>query len=138
MNLSNSPVMQLAKAKMTYLGQRQAVLALNIANVDTADYKARDIKTPDFKSMVMGNEQQAHGKMLRTNSMHMLPANKNGMFEITERGNLDERNPNNNRVNIDDEVQKVAMVQSDYNTVIGIYKKNISLYRIALGNQNAG
>lgn len=138
MNLSNSPVMQLAKAKMNYLGQRQAVLALNIANVDTGDYKARDIKTPDFATMVSGNGQQAHSKMLRTNPMHMLPAGDDGGYKVVERADKDERNPDDNRINIDDEIQKVALTQSEYNKVISIYRKNISLYRIALGNQNAG
>jgi flagellar basal-body rod protein FlgB len=134
MNLSNSPVMELSKAKMRYLGQRQSVLALNIANVDTADYKARDVKEPNFAAMV-GNQAIAHEKMLRTHAMHMLPTNQRGAFEAIERKSMDERNPNDNRVNIDEEVQKVAFTQSEYNKVIGIYRKNISMYRMALGNQ---
>ncbi len=134
MNLSNSPVMQLSKAKMRYLGQRQAVLALNIANVDTADYKARDVQEPNFKAMV-GNQALAHEKMLRTNKMHMLPANQQGAFDLVERKVNDERNPNDNRVNIDEEIQKVAFTQSEYNKVTGIYRKNIGLYRMALGSQ---
>jgi len=137
MNLSNSPVMELSKAKMRYLGQRQSVLALNIANADTADYKARDVKEPNFGAMV-GKQNMAHEKMVRTNAMHMLPANQKGAFEEIERKALDERNPNDNRVNIDEEVQKVAFTQSEYNKVIGIYRKNVSLYRMALGSQNGG
>lgn len=134
MNLSDLPVMRLSKAKMSYLGQRQAVLALNIANVDTADYKAKDVKEPDFSAM-LGNKQMAHQKMLRTDPKHMLPAGQKGAYEMAELDPAEERNPNDNRVNIDEEIQKVAFTQAEYNKVISIYRKNIAMYRIALGSQ---
>lgn len=138
MNFGDTTIFQLGKAKMKYLGQRQAVLALNVANVDTPGYRARDVKTPDFKSMVSGVGSASSAKMARTHTGHMQPMNNQGSFPIINRRELDEYNPNGNGVNIDTELQKVAFNQAEYDKVVSIYRKNISLIRIAIGNPNSG
>src|SRR3546814_14076552 len=38
--------------RMDWLGQRQKVLAQNIANADTPDYVPRDLKPQEFRRMV--------------------------------------------------------------------------------------
>ncbi|MCZ8129725.1 MAG: flagellar basal body rod protein FlgB [Steroidobacteraceae bacterium] len=52
-------------------GERVGVLAANIANADTPNYKARDI---DFQSVLAG-EQSSQGAlpMARTNTAHLAP-----------------------------------------------------------------
>lgn len=135
MQLNQLDIFRAGKQKMRYLSERQAVLAMNIANADTEGYHARDLQTPDFASMV--SPATSTIKLERTNIAHLEGANTGGLFKVVSRDPSSERNPNDNEVNIDEEVQKVATTQLDYNKVVSIYRKNISLYKMALGNPNA-
>ena len=63
--------------------QRQQLLASNIANADTPNYKAVDI---DFSSAMKAALQQAHPAELKmTNSGHMPNTSKVGVADIKER-----------------------------------------------------
>lgn len=137
MNFGNTPIFQLVKSKMAYLGQRQTVLASNVANVDTPGYQAKDVKEPNFAAMVAGKNLPT-GKMVKTNPMHMSAMNQRGAFAVIDRGSLDEYNPNQNGINLDTEMQKVAFTQAEYNKVISIYRKNLSMIRTAVGNPSGG
>lgn len=134
MNFGNTTVFQLAKAKMSYLGQRQSVLAANVANVDTAHYKAQDVKAPDFSKLVKHGSFRS-GTLARTHPSHLQGIGGGG-YQTIERKVLDENNPDGNGVNIDTELQKVAFTQAEYDKVVSIYRKNISLVRTAIGNPN--
>lgn len=141
MNFGNTALFQVAKAKMAYLGQRQATLAVNIANVDTPGFKARDVKAPDFKAMMKqarSSSVSTDSTMSRTHKMHLSPASQRGAYTMIDRVDISENNPNRNGVNIDNELQKVAFTQAEYGKVVSIYRKNISLVRTAIGNPNGG
>lgn len=120
---------------MSYLGQKQAALALNVANVDTPGYQARDVKAPDFSAMVNKGSAMQSSKMTRTHNMHMEAAGQRGnAFPMIDRQGASEHNPNKNGVNIDTELQQVAFTQAEYSKAVSIYRKNISLIRTAIGN----
>ena len=40
---------------MNWLNQRQEVIAQNVANADTPDYRAQDLKAFDFKNVIRQN-----------------------------------------------------------------------------------
>ena len=52
MDLNKLDIFRLTNSKMGWLSERQTVLAQNIANADTPGYKAKDLKAPDFSSML--------------------------------------------------------------------------------------
>lgn len=137
MDFSNLNILQVSREKMRYLGERQAVLAQNVANVDTADYKARDLRAPDFHQMAF---PMVDAIRLRQTSAGHMAADRGtmGHYKIVTRDPSGERNPNDNKVELDKEIQKVAETQMEYNKVISIYRKNISLFKIALGVSGAG
>ena len=57
---------------LTYRGQRSAVIANNIANADTPNYKARDIKFQDaLRQYDQRLQQQASRGLVMTNEHHM-------------------------------------------------------------------
>lgn len=65
--------------------QRSSILAANIANVDTPNFKARDI---DFKKVISGEIQSPSVKLARSHNQHLaLPSN------ITTTAALKYRNP---------------------------------------------
>ncbi len=136
MDVTNLALFQVMKAKMAYHSQRQAVLAQNIANVDTPGYKARDVEKPDFKKLAesYGGGVSHNLAMSRTSSKHIMPQLASvGHLNDFKRRNTDELNPNNNNVSVEEEMMKVAENQSEYNKVTSLYNKTIDLLRTAIG-----
>ncbi len=133
MDFVNIPLFNMMQQKMKYHAARQAELALNVSNIDTPDYRARDIKAPDFSAMMAGHSSA--GAMARTNPMHMQPGmGKNGSInQSVERENTYELNPIGNNVTVEEEMMKVAENQSEYQKMLGIYRKSIDMFKIALG-----
>ena len=93
--------------------QRHKVLANNIANVDTPNFKRKDV---DFQSAL--KKEVGSGKSLslaRTNKSHLNGrANKNGFGIIQTSGRVRE---DGNNVNIDAEMAKVAENTAYYSTL---------------------
>lgn len=69
MDLRNLTLFDMTKTKMDWLAQRQKILAQNIANANTPNYKARDLRELDFNreiERVMNPSVEA----VRTNPAH--------------------------------------------------------------------
>ena len=52
MELTDLPMFGLLRNRMNWLGQRQEVLAQNVANADTPNYSSRDLKAFDFRQVL--------------------------------------------------------------------------------------
>ena len=52
MDLSKIPIFEAIAKRMSWLGERQTVLAQNVANADTPGFAARDLKAPDFSRLM--------------------------------------------------------------------------------------
>ena len=59
MNLDKIPIFAALTEKMKWLTARQSVLAQNIANSDTPNYRARDLKPLEFREMIEGRRWRA-------------------------------------------------------------------------------
>ena len=144
MDFASIPIFNVMKAKLGYMSERQAVLAQNVANADTPRYRARDVTAPDFKTIAK-TYSSASGKLvpklslLRTDAQHIQPQPKlSSPYQSFERPMTDELNPNGNNVVIEEEMAKVAENQAEYQKVLTLYGKTISLFKIAIGNSNGG
>ena len=54
MDLPDVPLMAMLRERMNWLHQRQDVLSENVANADTPNYVARDLKPLDFEQTLSG------------------------------------------------------------------------------------
>lgn len=143
MDFNNLALFQVMKAKMGYLSQRQAVLAQNIANADTPNYRAQDIEQPDFRKVLGGMSpaqklQTGQLRMAHTNTGHMSMGNVAMQFNTIERRNTYELNPNGNNVTIEEEMMKVAENQQEYQKVTSVYAKTVELFKTAIGRPGGG
>jgi flagellar basal-body rod protein FlgB len=139
MDFSSIPLFGLMKAKLSYMSEQQSVLAQNVANADTPGYKAMDVAEPDFKAMLKSGGSGAAQKLqlVATNEKHMGGgAGAASMFKAMQRPNTDELNPDGNNVAIEEEMAKVGANQAEYQKVLNLYSKTISLFKIAIGNPN--
>ncbi|MFC0135058.1 flagellar basal body rod protein FlgB [Massilia eurypsychrophila] len=70
--------MRFNEAALSLRSQRQQVLASNIANADTPNYKARDIDFASALQGVMARSAPAAGVMAATSASHIGGAGKTG------------------------------------------------------------
>lgn len=117
------------KSKMAYSGQRQAVLSKNIANANTPNYRAQELKP--FKKR--GMSSQGRLRMRATNPNHF-SGNKSGnaKFKTVEQKNTFETTIAGNNVSLDEEMRKVAENNLEYQATTNLYKKWAGVLRSAI------
>ena len=131
MDLTKLPLFETLRARMSFLSARQSVLSENVANADTPKYRAKDVEAPDFAAMAAG-EANSGGVMRVTNPMHIASsAGTEAGFRVRDMPDA-EATPSGNSVVLEDQMMKVASTQMDYSTATQIYKKALTLIRMAV------
>ncbi|MBT6304656.1 MAG: flagellar basal body rod protein FlgB [Rhodospirillaceae bacterium] len=131
MNLGNLNVFSAATVKMGWLNQRQTVLAQNIANADTPNYRAKDLKAPTFSKIMYGNVNM---QMSKTAMGHMVGAGAKIDARVIKERNKDvyEVSPNENAVVMEEQLMKVSESSMNYKLASSIYSKNLLMFKMAL------
>ncbi|ESR26786.1 Flagellar basal-body rod protein FlgB [Lutibaculum baratangense AMV1] len=114
---------------MSWLQQRQDVLAENVANADTPRYAARDLESLDLSKYV--NEGRKI-RPVRTDVSHMTLDSAGGAPRIVSTSSF-ETTPSGNSVALEEEMMKVAQTQMDYQLASGLYARSVSVLKTALG-----
>jgi flagellar basal-body rod protein FlgB len=96
-----------------YASQKQKVISDNIANVDTSNYKAKDVS---FKN-VLNDAVNSQFSTKRTDPRHFSFETSEEPYVITNQANVD-YNSNGNSVDIDKEMSNMATNQIYYNTLV--------------------
>jgi len=140
MDYASLPLFSLMKGKLGYLSERQAVLAQNIANADTPRYQAKDVAAPDFKKLMhMTSGGGSVLPMQVTSPMHIAHgAVAAASFKIIKNPKTDEQNPDGNNVSTEEELSKVSANQGEYQQVLNLYAKAISMFKTAIGSASGG
>ena len=124
-------IFSLLGKRMDWLGQRQQVLAQNIANADTPEYVPHDLKPQDFRRMVERNFAPGL-KPVATQGGHI----QTSSLKADDRGVEDKNNyevaPSGNAVVVEEQLVKVTQTQNDYNAITNLYKKQIAMFKMAL------
>ena len=115
---------RLAEKRLNWIEQRQQVLAQNIANASTPDYKARDLSP--FQSS-LANQGVA---VAQTDPGHLagLHSAAEGRDE-TPHGKA----PDGNTISMEEQLGKVADTSSNQELVTNLYRKYQSMFRMVLG-----
>jgi len=134
MAISDIPILSMLRTRMQWAQERQRVLAENVANADTQNYRPRDLVPPKFDT-----QPQTPGApltavaLLRTDSGHLGGIGQGDTpFRAKADGNYEVR-PSGNSVNLEQEMMKVAANQMDYQAVTALYTRSLSLIKTALG-----
>ena len=120
MDLNNLSVMNMLQSKMQYNAARQNVISQNIANVDTPEYRRRDIAKPSFKGMVKNSILSLE----TTNGMHI--SGINSASNIVPYATED-------KVELDMEAFEMMKNNSEFAQASAAYKKMIGLLKEAVG-----
>ena len=130
MAISDLPIFSMLRTRMNWHQERQRLLAENVANADTPNYRPRELAPLDFAREV----QQASGQLqlALTSPAHLSSPTTTGAFATQRQGKYDVR-PAGNAVNLEDEMMKVAANQMDHQAAISLYSRSMGLIRTALG-----
>ena len=133
MDLNGVPLFSLLTDRMSWLSTRQSVLAQNVANADTPNFVARDIKPMDFEAMV---SNQKASSLSVTNVRHIdIHAQRGNDFE-EEDAQGEGGTPGGNVVSVEQEMIKLSDTQIQYQTATNLYQKAVNMFRTALGSRS--
>lgn len=136
MNPTNAPLFQLLSARMGWLAQRQGVIAQNIANADTPDYRPRDLRESDFHKLAKGFAgNPTRLTIARTSESHMAgqASARIGLRGETQR-EVFETSPDGNAVILAEQTAKAGRTALDHQLASNVYKKYVGMIKIALGS----
>ncbi len=121
-------VFKISYAMATHAGTRQALVAQNIANADTPDYHAKDIRP---FTEVYARRGASAGDMISTRSDHLNGAGNGMQWAIT----VDDSNadPSGNSVSLETEILKGVEVERQHKRALAIYRSSMNILRTSLG-----
>ena len=133
MDIKNIALFQAMGAKMNYLSTRQGVLAQNIANADTPDYRPRDLTKVDFGAVLKDVTGSKKVRMEHTKPGHMMPGGNIDSAKNRKSRIMYEVAPDGNGVIIEEQMIKATQTTMDYNLMTNLMRKNIGMIQTALG-----
>jgi flagellar basal-body rod protein FlgB len=133
MSINDLPVLSALRTKMQWHQERQRILAENVSNSDTPNFKPRDLVEPKFNS-AGANVGGSMGSlaMMRTSAGHIAPSGAPDSFEQNRKMAFETR-PAGNSVNLEDEMMKASANQMDYAAVSSLYSRSLHLIKTAIG-----
>ena len=129
MGLADIPIFSMLRTRLDWAQARQRVLAENVANSDTPNFRPNDLAAPKFDA---SSAIAQPVRLATTESGHLPGLNAAETFH-SERPAAYDLRPTGNAVNIEDEMMKVAANQMDYQAVSALYTRSLNLLKTAIG-----
>ena|SRR5258708_602950 len=130
MDLSKQTLFKMMNERMSYLGQRQKVLAQNIANADTPHYQARDLKPLNFKDQVQSEMRRVTPVMTQAN--HLPPVTPSARFAVETTKRPYETSLDKNGVVLEEQAMKLGQTQGDYQMTSAVYRKYLGMLKLVV------
>lgn len=132
MGVADLPLLSQIRGRLTWLDERQRLIAQNVANSDTPGYVGRDLKMPTDFAAALG--QGAGLQMAQTRPGHMPVGGPNGapVARFTSQAAPDsETTLDGNAVVVEEQMLKMAESRMAYDAAIGLYQKSLAMLRLA-------
>lgn len=131
MDLASTPFFGLLRARLDQLGERQRLIAENIANASTPGYRPRDVDTAGFERMLASASSGRGLTMTRTNPAHMAPGGASAAAEVITRDDS-ETTIDGNAVVLEEQMARASETRMQYETGLALYQKGLELVRMAI------
>ncbi|HTO66230.1 MAG TPA: flagellar basal body rod protein FlgB [Bradyrhizobium sp.] len=131
MSIGDLPVLNALRTKMQWHQERQRVLAENVSNSDTPNFRPRDLVAPKFEASGMPKGTTGPLPMAQTSAAHMASAGGAPTFDQNKKVGFETR-PAGNAVNLEEEMMKVSANQMDFAAITQLYTKSLSLLKTAI------
>jgi len=132
---SSITVFSLMKARLQMLGERQKVIAENVANVSTPGFVPNDIDQAGFAATLQRMSGKSSGagrtQLLATEAGHMTPKGGASLGIHSKASPDSESTLDGNAVVVEEQMMKIAETRMDFETMVGLYQKSLGLLRLA-------
>jgi flagellar basal-body rod protein FlgB len=132
---TNMSVFQMMKARLQMLGERQKIIAQNVANVSTPGYVPSDVNQEAFAATLqrMGGASNHPGRtqMLATQAGHLTAPHAATSGVTAKKSPDSETTLDGNQVVVEEQMMKIAETRTDFETMVGLYQKSLGLLRLA-------
>jgi flagellar basal-body rod protein FlgB len=131
MSIGDLPVLNALRTKMQWHQERQRVLAENVSNSDTPNFRPRDLVEPKFQASGLPQATMGPLAMAQTNTAHLASAGGAPTFDQNKRVGFETR-PAGNAVSLEEEMTKVSDNQMDFAAITALYSKSLTLLKTAI------
>lgn len=137
MAINDLPILSALRTKMQWHQERQRVLAENVSNANTPNYRPNDLVEPKFDKRGSSVAGGAMGSlaMARTSTSHMAVSGAGQSFRGDGGKSGFLTKPAGNAVNLEDQMMKVAANQMDYAAATSLYTRSLGLLKTAIGKR---
>jgi flagellar basal-body rod protein FlgB len=134
MAMNDLPILSALRTKMQWHQERQRVLAENISNSDTPNFRPRDLVEPKFdRSGATVGGGMGTLPIARTSATHIAASGPADSFDNDRGRSGFQTRPAGNAVNLEDQMLKVSANQMDYAAATSLYSKSLHLLKTAIG-----
>jgi flagellar basal-body rod protein FlgB len=136
MAINDLPILSALRTKMQWHQERQRVLAENISNANTPNFKPSDLVEPKFDK---GGSAVGGGfgslPMMRTSATHIVATGGGQTFKGDGGRSGFLTKPAGNAVNLEDQMLKVSANQMDYAAATSLYTRSLGMLKTAIGKR---
>ena len=137
MAINDLPILSALRTKMQWHQERQRVLAENISNANTPNFRPSDLVEPKFDNKG-ANVGGAMGS-LGDDAHQRRPISASPAAAQSFRGDGGKSGfltrPAGNAVNLEDQMLKVSANQMDYAAATSLYSRSLGLLKTAIGKR---
>lgn len=126
MDFSKIGIFELSGTRLDYLEQRQKLIAENVVNANTPEYRARDLKSFDA---ILNDIQPVTPR--RTAALHLAGASAGTAFRQDSRFEPWETTPSGNAVSLEQEMSKGAENRDAFALTTALLHRNMQMLRMA-------
>lgn len=136
MAINDLPILSALRTKMQWHQERQRVLAENVSNANTPNFKPSDLVEPKFDRKGT-NVDATMGSlaMMRTSATHIGVSGGAPSFRGDGGRSGFLTKPAGNSVNLEDQMMKVSANQMDYAAATSLYTRSLGLLKTAIGKR---
>ncbi len=135
MNIDAIPLFSVLKNRLGYLGQREKLIAQNVANADTPGYAPRDLQAFSVERVLAEGPNPNMLRPATTEAGH-LSVSSSAQTPPTLQWKVEtiadsESKLDGNKVVLEEEMSKLTEAHVDYQAAVGFYQKAMELLRMA-------
>jgi flagellar basal-body rod protein FlgB len=136
MAINDLPILSALRTKMQWHQERQRVLAENVSNANTPNFRPSDLVEPKFDRKGT-NVDATMGSlaMMRTSATHIGVSGGAPSFRGDGGRSGFLTKPAGNSVNLEDQMLKVSANQMDYAAATSLYTRSLGLLKTAIGKR---
>lgn len=117
MSIGDSPYFALLRARLDFLGDRQKLIAENIANASTPGYTPRDLDSAAFERAIERATKSGDASHIRSARAVSRPDSETTM--------------DGNSVVLEDQAMRAMETRMSFETGLSLYQKGLQLMRMA-------